>query len=175
MKPRALTWVLATACAMAACTPVLDWRDARPDGAGLMALFPCRPAGQVRRLALAGTTVEMTLYACSAGDATYAVGFADIGETQQVTGMLAALSAAAARNIGSTGSTEPAPLHVDGMTPNPMAGRWAFSGRRADGRHVQMQVGLFARGTRVFQASMVGTRLNADAIETFFGALRLQT
>jgi len=160
---------------MVACTPTLDWRDVRPDGAGLMALFPCRPAGQVRRLALAGTNVEMTLYACSAGDATYAVGFAEIGETHQVEPVLAELSAAAARNIGSTGSTEPVTLHVDGMTPSPMAGRWALSGQRVDGRRVEMQVGLFARGTRVYQATMVGASLNADAIETFFGALRLQT
>jgi hypothetical protein len=175
MTPRALTWVLATAWTMAACTPTLDWRDVRPDGAGLLALFPCKPAGHVRRLALAGTTVEMTLYACSAGDATYAVGFADIGKLHQVEGALAELSAAAARNIGSTGSTVGAPLHVDGMTPNPLAGRLAMSGQRADGRRVEMQVGLFARGTRVFQATMVGARLDVDAIDTFFGALRLQT
>jgi hypothetical protein len=160
---------------MAGCTPALDWRDVRPGGAGLTALFPCKPAGHVRRLALAGTTVEMTLYACSAGDTTYAVGFADIGQPHQVEGALAELTAAAARNIGSTGSGVSAPLHVAGMTPNPLAGRLALSGQRTDGRHVEMQVGLFARGTWVFQATMVGTRLDVDAIETFFGALRLQT
>lgn len=175
MRPRALTRVLATACTLAACTPTLDWRDVRPDGAGLLALFPCKPDGHTRRLVLAGTTVEMTLYACSAGDATYAVGFADIGQPYQVEAVLAELSAAAARNIGSTGSTEPVPLHVDGMTPNPMASRWALSGQRADGRRVEMHVGLFVRGTRVFQATMVGARLNADEVETFFGALRLQS
>jgi hypothetical protein len=141
-----------------------------------MALFPCKPAGHVRRLALSGTTVEMALYACSAGDTTYAVGFADIAQPHQVEGALAELSAAAARNIGSTGSgVRSAPLQVGGMTPNPLARRLALSGQRTDGRHVEMQVGLFARGTRVFQATMVGTSLDVDAVETFFGALRLQT
>jgi hypothetical protein len=60
------------------------------------------------------------------------------------------------------------------MTPNPRAGRQALFGQLGDGRQVEVQVALFVRGTRVFQATMVGARLDADAIETFFGSLRLQ-
>ncbi|MDP1690353.1 MAG: hypothetical protein Q8L49_00025 [Burkholderiaceae bacterium] len=175
MKQRALTLVLALACAAAACAPTLDWRELRPEGSGLLALFPCKPAGHARQLALAGVAVEMRLYACTAGGATYAVGFADIGQPQWVERALAELWAAAARNIDSNGSHAVVPLRIQGMTPNPQAGRQAFAGRLADGRRVEEQVAVFVRGTLVFQATMVGAQLDIDAIETFFGALRLPT
>jgi len=173
MKPLALIRILALACATMACTPTLDWRDVRPVGAGLLALFPCKPAVEARRLALAGIAVEMTLYACTAGGSTFAVGFADVGEPHRVDPALAQLWAAAARNIGSSASHAVVPLKVEGMTPQPQAGRKAFAGRLGDGQSVEEQVAVFARGTRVFQATMVGPKLDVEAVETFFGALRL--
>ena len=173
MRPRLRLPILSFACALAACTPTLDWRTVRPDGSGLEALFPCKPAGHARKLTLAGEVVEMTLYACTAGGATYAVGFADVGQPQRVGRALAELSAAAARNIGAAGLPAAAPLRVEGTTPNPQAGRLSLAGRLADGQRVEEQVAVFARGTRVFQATMVGAKLDAEAVEAFFGALRL--
>lgn len=173
MTLRAVPAVLALACVLA-CTPVLDWRDVRPPGAGLVALFPCKPAGHARRIVLADTPVEMTIYACSAGGATYAVGFADLGQPAQVGRGLSALAEASARNIGSALAADTAPVSVPGMTPNPQAQRLSLTGRLADGRPVQEQVAVFSRGTRVYQATVVGVQLQADAVDAFFGALRLQ-
>jgi hypothetical protein len=34
---------------------------------------------------------------------------------------------------------------------------------------------VFAYGTRVYQATMVGPHLEPEAVETFFGALHLST
>lgn len=173
MRQRLWIPILLWACALAACTPTLDWRTVRLEGSGLEALFPCRPASDARKLTLAGQAVEMTLYACMAGGATYAVGFADVGQPLRVEPALAELSAAAARNIGAAGAHAVAPLRVEGMTPNPQAGRLALAGQLADGQRVEEQVAVFARGTRVFQATMVGAKLEAEAVEAFFGALRL--
>lgn len=165
--------LLAMASAAAACTPVLDWREVRPQGAGLVALFPCKPSGHSRRIVLAETSVEMTLYACSAGGATYAVGFADLGRPQQVEPATAALADAAARNIGAPLPPDFVSAGVPGMTPNPKARRLSLTGRLADGTPVQEQVAVFSRGTRVYQATVVGAALAADDLESFFGALRL--
>jgi len=173
MKRRAHTVVLALAWASVACTPTFDWREVRPEGAGLTTLFPCKPVGLVRRIMLADTAVEMTLYACSTGGATYAVSFADIGDPQRIERVLAELAAAAARNVGSTASPAVTPLRIDGMTPNARAVRQAFAGQLGDGQRVQEHVAVFARGTRVFQATVVGAKLDGDAVDTFFGALRL--
>ena len=103
MQVPVVSAVLALAAAAAACTPALDWREVRPEGAGLVALFPCKPDRQVRRLPLAGTVVEMSLWACSAAGATYAVAFADVGEPERVARALDELAASAARNIGCGG------------------------------------------------------------------------
>ena len=173
MTLRAVPAVLALACVLA-CTPVLDWRDVRPPGAGLVALFPCKPVGHARRIVLADTPVEMTIYACSAGGATYAVGFADVGQAGQVERGLSALAEASARNIGSTLAADTAPVSVPGMTPNPQAQRLSLTGRLGDGRPVQEQVAVFSQGTRLYQATVVGAQLQADAVDAFFGALRLQ-
>jgi hypothetical protein len=173
MMERALAVILALSWAMAGCTPSLDWRELRLEGSALHVIFPCKPAGHARQLRLAGSTVEMTLYACSAAGTTYAVGFADVGQPQLVGPALVELSAAAARNIDALGSQAMAPLRIEGMTPNPQASRQAFAGRLRDGQSVEEQVAVFARGTTVFQATMVGPKLATDTVETFFGALRL--
>jgi hypothetical protein len=175
MTLRAITPVLALACAAIACTPVLDWRDVRPEGSGLAAQFPCKPASLARQLALAGVRVEMTLYACSASGVTYAVAFADIDQPQLVGRALGELARAAARNIGAQGPPALLPLRVDGATPNAFAGRQALAGQLGDGQRVEEQVAVFARGTRIYQATMVGPRLEIESVDAFFGALRLPT
>lgn len=173
MTLRAGFALLTLACVASACAPVLDWREVRPEGGGLLALFPCKPAGHVRRIVLAETAVEMTVYACAAGGATYAVAFADLNDAQRVERGLSALAEAAARNIGATLSADVLPARVPGMTPNPRAQRLSLVGRLADGQPVQEQVAVFSRGTRVYQATVVGARLSGEAIDMFFGALRL--
>ena len=173
MVRRPHTLIPVMACVLAACTPTLDWREARPDGSGLTAMFPCKPGGHARKVALAGAAVEMSLFACTAGGATFAVGFADVGDPLRVEPALAELAAAAAGNVGAQGTQAIAPLRIVGATPNPQAGRRTFSGQLVDGQRVQEQVAVFAHGTRVFQATVVGASLDAEAIDIFFGALRL--
>jgi hypothetical protein len=159
---------------MSACTPTLDWRDVRPDGAELSSLFPCKPEGHTRQLPLAGHPVALSLYRCSAGGATYAVAFADMVDPARVGPALAALGGAAVGNINADAPTV-SPLQVPGMTPNEQARRLGFAGRGPEGRSLQGRVALFARGTRVYQATVIGEQLDANAVETFFGALRLPT
>lgn len=173
MKSRAVTAGLVCACVAAACAPAVDWREVRPESSGLVALFPCKPFGNARQLTLAGTAVEMTLYACTAAGTTFAVAFADMEQPHLVSRALEELTASAARNIGADATHAVTPLRIEGMTPNPHAVRSALAGQLGDGRRVQEQVAVFSRGMRVFQATMVGKVLDAEAAETFFGALRL--
>jgi hypothetical protein len=59
------------------------------------------------------------------------------------------------------------------MTPHPQSAQWRLSGRLPDGRAVQERVVVFSHGTRVYQATMLGAALDAEAQDTFFGALRV--
>ena len=159
--------------AAAACSPALDWREVRPDDSRALALFPCKPASQTRRITLAGAAVKMSLHACSAGEATYALAFADLQDPARVTAALDELTRAVRSNLQTSAAPASGPLSVRGMTPNPSAASWQLAGRLPDGRAVQERAALFAYGTRVYQVTAMGARLEADAMESFFGALRV--
>jgi hypothetical protein len=163
---------LALALAAAGCSPALDWRDARPEGSGVTLLLPCRPNAQVRAVLLAGRQVRLALHACSAGGATWALAFADVGDPGQVTAALDELRSSVAANLGAAAAPSVA-LAVPGATPNPSSTRSTLSGHLPDGSPVQARVAVFARGTFVFQATVLGAKVPADAAETFFASLRV--
>ena len=171
--PRA---ICALALLLAACTPELDWREVRPAGTSVQGLMPCKPASHARRVTLAGAEVEMTLYACRAADATWAIAHADIADPARVTPALDELAASAQRNVGAAvapSSTSQAAA-VPGMTPNPNARVWRIEGRLPDQRAVVETVVVFAHGTRVVQASVIAERADAAALATFVESLRVK-
>ncbi len=160
------------ALAVAACSPALNWRDTPVPDAHLVALFPCKPDRLARDLSLAETRVRLVLLTCSAAGATFALAHADMADPGKVHAALTQLRDSAAANLGGA-PQRLAPLGVPGMTPNPLAERWAISGFGSDGAALQEQVGLFSRGARVYQATVFAPRLDAEAADTFFSGLRL--
>ncbi|MEO8152872.1 MAG: hypothetical protein ABI605_07375 [Rhizobacter sp.] len=165
----ALLFGLVSLCA---CSPTLDWREVRPEGSGLVALFPCKPSTDARVVTLEGASVRMLLTACRAGDATWALAFADVANPSRVAPVLAALRAATAANLGATVQAL-GPMRVSGMTPNPRAERLSVRGKLPAGDPVTMETAFFTKGTRVFQASVMGPQLKAEAVDSFFDNLKL--
>ncbi|HET9646157.1 MAG TPA: hypothetical protein VFP68_23015 [Burkholderiaceae bacterium] len=163
---------LCSVLSCAACSPALDWREIRPEGSGAIALFPCKPSREVRRVRLAGASIEMTVVACRAGGAMYALAFLDAGDPSKVGVALSALGDAAAANLDAS-SIQPLSVNVSGMTPHSQAHGVTLVGRLPDGRPVHERLALFAKGTRVFQATMLGERLDAEALDTFFNSLHV--
>jgi hypothetical protein len=47
-----------------------------------------------------------------------------------------------------------------------------FQGQMPDGKPVAMQVAVFAHGTQAFQATVIGSALPAEAVQTFMGSIR---
>ncbi len=164
-------WAGAVLC-LAACSPALDWREVRPDGSGAVLLMPCKPKSQERRLALDGQRTLLTLYACSASDQTWSLAFADVGDPARVSGALQALVRAAGDNVAAS-SQQALALKVPGATPNGANQRMVYQGQLPDGKVVQMQVAVFAHGTRVFQVTAVGGALPAEGLDTFMGSIRI--
>ena len=158
--------------ALLACTPALDWREVRPTGAGITLLFPCKPDSHARQVRLGADTVRLELHACSAAGATWALAFADVADPTRVGPALTELRSAAARNVEAS---DPVllKLEVDGATPNPASQRLQLRGSMPDGRAVTEQIAVFTRGTRVYQTTVLGDKLDAQATDTFFGSLRL--
>jgi hypothetical protein len=154
-----------------ACTPALDWREVRVEGGQASALFPCKPKSQSRQAAIGGTPTRMTLLSCEADGHTFALAYADLGDPLRVGPALAEMAAALAVNL-QAGPVRSAPLEVPGMTPGAQARRLWFDGRMPDGSPVAEQAALFAHGTRVYQAVVLGARPDAAA-QTFLDSLRI--
>lgn len=157
---------------LCACVPALDWRVIKPPGMELQAMFPCRPAGLSREVVLLGQRVEMAMHACAAQGNTFAVGALVVSDVRAVGAALDALRDAAARNVGGSAAPMQA-LVVPGMTPNARAGRCTLSGHRPDGSAVVEHLALFTRGTRVYQAMVVGNQPQETVVDVFFAGLTL--
>lgn len=156
---------------MVACTPTLDWRELRPEGAGVAFALPCKPSVFARKVSLQQSLVEMTLHACSAGGVTWAVAHADVGDPGRVTPALKELRESATSNLSALASTA-TPVAIPGATPNPEAGRSVLTGKLPDGRKVSEVLMVFAIGTKVYQATAVGETMPVEAVETFASSLR---
>ncbi len=164
---------LAAALCLSACSPTLDWRELQPPGWSLLAALPCKPASQQRQVALAGQTVALLMLACSADGHTFALASADLADPSQVAAALQALGQTAQRNVQARIVAEQ-PAAVPGMTPNPSARRWRLQGQLPDGQAVAEQVLVFAHGTRVFQATLIGAHADDARAAPFFDAIRVQ-
>ncbi len=156
---------------LVACTPTLDWREVRPGGSGVQLLMPCKPNSHDRRLSLAGQPVRLSLHACSAGDQTWSLAFADVGDPARMGQVMQQLAQAAGANIAADAS-QSTPLRVPGATPHDASQTVVYRGHLPDGRPVKMQVWVFAHGTQAFQATVLGADLPADAVQTFMESIR---
>ena len=168
----AKTWCgVGLAASVLACSPALDWREIQPPESGAVVMFPCKPDRFVRSVTLAEQKVQMHLASCSAGGATYALSHVELSDPTRIAAALEALRALAASNVGGQ-ATVMSPLNVPGMTPHPLAQRLAIRGG-IEGRVLQAEVGVFTRGLRVYQATVIGEKLDSQATDTFFTGLRL--
>jgi hypothetical protein len=115
--------------------------------------------------------------ACTAGGQTWALAHADMGDPARVTGALAELRSSTIQKLHAEQAAL-APLAVPGATPNAHAGRVRLQSRTgaASGGHrpLQMELALFARGTHVFQVSVLGEAVPADMSQTFFASIGFQ-
>ena len=69
-------------------------------------------------------------------------------------------------------AAESAPVQIRGMTPNEQAVRVVARGKLPDGVAVQEHAAFFARGLRVYSATVIGAQTSPQAVEVFFGGLK---
>ncbi len=164
---------LALAIVAAACSPPLDWREARLDGGRLAVLFPCRPVETARDATLLARPVRMSLQSCRADGSTFALTHADVGDPALVAPALERLRSALAANLGAAAAAAAVPFRVEGMTPGDRAARLRLRGTLPDGAAVDEQAVTFSRGTHIYQAVVLGDHARGDAADTYFASLRL--
>ncbi|MFY7864346.1 hypothetical protein [Roseateles sp.] len=154
------------ATSLAACSPALDWREVRPAGSGVQALFPCKPQINVRPATPAEPS-SMGLAECKAADLSFSLAWADLSEPQMVTPALLQMRQSLAAKLQAPGTAGTA-FQVPGMTPNPEAQVQVFSGASQTAH-----VAVFARGLRVYQVVVLGKKGANEAWDGFVSAVKL--
>ena len=159
------------AAAVAACAPALNWREVRTEGAALSAWLPCKPEVRTRVIPLAGVPASVQVLGCTVEGSTWGVTSADVGDATLVAPVLVEWRKARSANLAGQEVAASAAA-VPGMTAASDAVRLQIAGQRPDGVAVTEHALLFAVGTRVFHAAVIGGAPGRDALDTFFGNLK---
>lgn len=158
---------------VAACSPALDWRDVRPPGNPLSAQFPCRPSTTARSVRIDGPPRALTMLSCQTASATWAVAWIGEVDAATVRPLLVRWRELSVDNIAGRPGP-PAAFTPPGARPDVAAVRLQSEGRRPDGQAMTQVLAFFVAGTTVYQATVLGERLESAAIEQFLGEIRVQ-
>lgn len=158
---------LAVTGLLMSCSPTLDWRQARPEGAAVTLLLPCKPERRNRPVVLAGVSVPVEVLACSAGGTMWGITSADLGDPARVGPALDALRTARTTNLDGR-ETEARAVQMAKLQSEPLPLRLRVEGRTPDGQPVVEHSILFAQGSRVFHLAALGGTPPAGALESFF-------
>jgi len=160
------------ALALAACSPVFNWREVPVGAAGLVALLPCKPDRATRSIALASESVDVTMAGCNAGEATFAVAQVMADSRSQADAWLATWRAQ--MRDSWRGATLDETSAAVPRADNPPPGR-RFSAHTDRARiDVLWFTQVQADGhVALYQATLLGAPSEPDAAATFFEGLRL--
>ena len=184
-----------------ACTPALDWREVRFEGAleasdasPLTALLPCKPDRATREQTVGGERVSLSMMGCPAAGATFTLSRMVLKTPAKAPQVLAAWQAATLANLvpndkaqvdkAQTAQPVTSPIKVPGASGWPAAARISVPAGVAKGSApagMAGQVAWFAQlagpDLVLYQAAIYGAQdakpLTAEATSTFFESLRL--
>lgn len=180
-------WTSLLGLGLAACSPTYNWREVRPESAPLRVMLPCRPDAAERLLPLLGPQadpVNVRMLSCVAGRHTFAFAFVRLPDSASTAQALRDWKRAAWASLqqgaasGAAGGPEPAPPGWVQM-PRAVAGAtlveyWRGPGLTHDGRGLQANIALAARGPWLVQAAAYGPGLDDEASATFFEGVRFE-
>ncbi|MFC5522213.1 hypothetical protein ACFPP7_15025 [Polaromonas jejuensis] len=168
--------------ALAACSPVFNWREVRPDNTRLSLLLPCKPDKAQKVVPLGGQPTVLSMLGCDAGGATFAVAVADLGDAAKAATVLAQWQSLTLANMKAAplgagagdGATQRLALKLPGAAAEPPASLVTAQGQRVDGTPVRGQAAYFAQGSQVFQVVLYAAQIKPEVAETFFSSLKLE-
>lgn len=165
------------AASLLACSPALNWREARFDAAvPLHLLLPCKPDRAERAVDMAGHAVALHMLGCDADGATFAVSYVQLADATDAAAVLqgwrsAVLARAQAQSVQDDPAWAPQGAAWPGLAPQ----RLQATGSRPDGEPVALQAAWFAAagpaGVQVFHAVMLSPRPRPEVAQAFFSAL----
>lgn len=166
--------VCAMAALLLACSPALNWREVRPDGAPLMALFPCRPDQGVQSVPLGVQVVKMAMMGCEAGGAMFTLAHVQLDSAVDAEALRAQWQAGTLASMQgvSAGGEAPFALKKASATLSPTQIR--ATGKRADGSPVALRAAWFVVGGALYQAAVYADRDVEDVAQTYFDGIQVE-
>ena len=183
---------LALFVTLTACTPALDWREVRFEGAmpasqasQLNAVLPCKPDRATREQTVGGQKVQLSMMGCKAAGATFTLSRLVLATPASAPQVLSAWQAASlGLPAGAKVTTQP--IKILGasawppavQTPVPSAGASVDAAMKS--AKMSGQIVWFAQTADaelvLYQAAIYGSdtaALGSEAATTFFESLRL--
>lgn len=154
---------------LSACSPTFNWREVRPQGYSLTALWPCKPETAQRTVVLEGAAVELTMLSCEAGGVTFALGALRLPAGLEAPVVLDAWKRATLTSLkasnGAVAVWSP-PVAVQGLRLG-----WVAQGQRHDGTPVQAH-GLGLHWSREAYQLVVYGAPSKDVLTTLLDGLK---
>jgi hypothetical protein len=183
--------ILALWLGLAACSPALDWREARQPELGFTVALPGKPLVATREIPFDGATLPMTMVSAGHEGTLFAVGVARLpaaamADVQQTTRRFAE---SLRRNVhgaeAPTGGLTAVPALTKGFAASrALRAETALSARGdagsggapgAKARAVHLYARLVVVDDRLYQVVALGSaeQLTTQALDTFFQSFRL--
>ncbi|WP_183043387.1 hypothetical protein [Alicycliphilus denitrificans] len=171
----------ASALALLACSPALDWRSVPLPEAGITLSLPCKPERAARPVDLGAGEVELSMVGCRADGATFALSHMPLADPSQAGAALARWRTAvlARMQAGPQAQAQAGAAFVPRQALDlPQSLRMVVRGRGADGAEVVAETVWFARleglQARLYHAVVYAPQPRTAAADTFFTGLALQ-
>jgi hypothetical protein len=156
-----------------ACSPTLNWREVRPDGAALTALFPCRPDQGVQTVALGEHGVKMAMMGCEAGGAMFTLAHVALDGSVDAEVLRGLWQMGTLASMQGALTTEE-PFALKKASGNMLPGQIRATGKRADGSPVAMRAAWFAVGGSLYQAAVYADRDVDEVAQTYLDGIRVE-
>ena len=166
---RQLAWWL-LCMTLGACSPTFNWREVRPEGTSLKALFPCKPESASRTVNVGGQEARLIMLSCDVNQQTFALGALTLGSEDQVPDATEALKKASLASLKTPAGQDK--LWRANARVSPAVTGWQATGVRHDGSAVEAHVLNFHKGAQVFQAAVYGPA-TSEVLTTWVDGLSL--
>lgn len=163
----------ALAVLLLGCSPALNWREVRVDGAPLVALFPCRPDQGVQAIPLGAHVVKMSMMGCEAGGAMFTLAYVSLDGSIDAEALRELWQAGTLASMqGVPAEAEPFALKKAGASLAPTQIR--TNGQRKDGSPVAMRAAWFTAGGALYQVAVYADGDVDKVAQDYFDGIQIE-
>lgn len=155
---------------VAACSPTFNWRVVRPDGGGVQTLMPCKPETAERSVPLGTQPSVLHMASCRTGGLTYALAWIELSPDADVQEAMQQWQSASRQAVRAGAEQAWSDWAVEGAQTVRSLG---LSGQDHAGKPTQARLVYAVNGRRLYQAAVYGPELADEALEPFFGHLKV--